>query len=52
MVIILSEAPVSRAKLLAWLGERSNAKSALVGAIYSALADRIKRGEFDSEETE
>lgn len=37
-------------RLLAWLTERAQTKAPLVGAIYSGLADRVKRGEFEVRE--
>lgn len=36
--------------LLKFLAARGSVKDPLVAAIYSALAERIKRGDFDMEE--
>ena len=42
---------INAATLIAWLRDRSNAKSPVVGAIYAGLAARIERGDFNQEET-
>jgi hypothetical protein len=41
---------LDKAALVIWLRERSDVNhSALVGAIYQGLADRVERGDFDEE---
>lgn len=39
---------IDRERLISWLHDRANARSALVGAVYAGLADRIERGDFDN----
>lgn len=38
---------IDKARLLAWLKERTTAKSPVVGAVYAGLITRIQRGDFD-----
>lgn len=40
---------IDKERLLAWLRERSQVASSLVGGIYQGLADRVERGDFDGE---
>lgn len=41
---------IDKTRLLAWLKDRSHARSFLVGAIYQGLVDSIQRGDFDAKE--
>lgn len=41
---------IDKERLLAWLRERSQAASPLVGGIYQGLSERVDRGDFDAEE--
>lgn len=38
---------IDEAKLLAWLTERTTARSPLVASVYQGLADRVRRGDFE-----
>lgn len=40
---------VNKETLIAWLTERSAARSPLVASVYQGLADRVRRGDFDEE---
>lgn len=37
-------------RLKAWLAERSQHHTPIVGAVYAGLLSRIERGQFDEEE--
>jgi hypothetical protein len=41
---------LDKAALVAWLTERAASRTPIVGAIYTGLAERINRGDFDEEE--
>jgi hypothetical protein len=43
---------IDTAALLAFLDARSDVKDALVGSIYHALAERVRRGDFNTERSE
>ena len=42
---------LDRTALLVWLDSHDRDASPLVGAIYEGLTQRIRRGDFDEEET-
>jgi hypothetical protein len=41
---------IDKERLLAWLRNRSQVTSPLVGGIYQGLAERVDRGDFDEED--
>ena len=41
---------IDRDALLAYLDQRADIRSPVVGAIFEALAQRIRRGDFDERE--
>lgn len=41
---------LDQAALLAYLDQRADIRSPVVGAIFEALATRIRRGDFDEKE--
>lgn len=43
---------IDQARLLAWLKERTTAKSPVVSAVYAGLITRIQRGDFDERKEE
>ena len=45
-------ADLNSTALLAFLDARSDVKDALVGSIYHALAERVRRGDFNTERSE
>ena len=41
---------IDRARLLAWLRDKTTTPNPVVHAVYIGLAERIDRGDFDTQE--